>query len=59
MTPPKLEPYQRREPCRYCGKPVKRLQKAAHVRFECPKAPPEKRRQPVEVSVRDKWRPRF
>lgn len=59
MPRPKLERYQQREPCPYCGKMVKRLQKLAHTRMECDKAPEEKRRESVPVSVRDKWRPHF
>ncbi len=59
MPGPKLDKYQQREPCPYCGKAVKRLQKLAHIRFQCEKAPEDKKREPVPVSVKGKWRPRF
>lgn len=50
--------YQERTACPYCGKLVKPLQKQAHIRMECTKAPSEARRQSIAVSVKDKWRPR-
>lgn len=50
--------YQERIACPYCGKKVKPLQRLAHIRLECHKAPEEVRRSRVEVSVKGKWRPR-